>query len=434
MRNVWAGRLAARSFRAAIDSPLVAGRLRLIDVLSKQESPEVLDWQDRRFNKVMTTARRFTSYYRSANYANEDRLAYPTLVKEVVRVERDRMRNRLVPARPTTTGGSGGPPLLVYVSHASFLTEWAHIAYAWRFGGVSVTDPKITFRGSSLGQGFQKDRVIYQHPYNQMLVSPFHLNDETFRHVIYRVRDFGVRAIWGYPSAVTAFAKWVLENGPFKELSTLKAVLLGSEMSFDWQLKIIDEALGARIVRWYGQTEKVSFATECQLGSGYHVIPTYGLTEVLDGRIVASGFTNSAMPLIRYNTEDEGFMTTVPCSCGLPFPRLSTVTGRSAQAMLWGHDDEPISLTAINFHDPIFIRFARFQFKQEEAGKVTLLLVPASEAGVDDRAVQAARHYLQNRAGGRLDVDVVLAGTDELLTERGKALAIDQRYKPHDPR
>jgi phenylacetate-CoA ligase len=422
--------MTAWAFRAAVRSPLIAGRLEAIDALSSRESPEVLEWQERRFWRILSMARRCTAFYGSPEYSSSDLASLPTLHKDLVRTQRSRIRNRWVPARATTTGGSGGPPLLIYISYASFFTEWAHIAFAWRFGGISLTDPKITFRGSSLGEGFLEHRVVYQETYNQLLVSPFHLSDDTFRQLLSRLRDFPAHALWGYPSAITVFAQWVLRNGPFKELEGLRAVLLGSEMSFDWQLKLIDEAFGARIVRWYGQTEKVSFAVECQLGSGYHVVPTYGITEVIDGKIVATGFTNSAMLLVRYETDDQGTMATAPCTCGLPFPRLQNVEGRSAKAMLWGYGDEPISLAAINFHDPVFINFSRFQFKQEEPGRVTLLVVPANDEAVDRKSLLAARDYLENRASDRLEVEVAIAKTDDLLTQRGKAIPIDQRYSP----
>jgi phenylacetate-CoA ligase len=428
--NPWNSRWTARAFRTAIRSRLFARHIELIDDLSTRAWPEVLEWQEYRLRRILSNARRFTSYYRDQRYAQADLESLPILGKDFVRAERKRMRNRLVPARATTTGGSGGPPLLVYISHASFFTEWAHVAYAWRFGGVSPIEPKITLRGSGLGEGFRERRVIYQEPYNQLLVSPFHLTGRTFRELLARLRDFPAKAVWGYPSAIAVFAQWVLENGPFSELRDIKAILLASEMSFDWQLRRIEDAFGAKIVRWYGQTEKASFAAECQLGSGYHLIPTYGITEVVDGRVVGTGFTNAAMPLVRYDTEDHGAMTTEPCVCGLPFPRLLNVTGRSARAMLWGYEDEPISLTAINFHDPIFVHFSRFQFKQERPGQVTLLVVPADETAMDRRTLAAARNYLENRASDRLEVEVAIAEPEQLLTERGKALAVDQRYSP----
>lgn len=433
MTTLWESRVTAVGFKTAVASPLIAGTLRRIDALSNWQWDEVLEWQQRRFRRVLSTARRFTSYYRHPVYAQNDRSCLPILQKDVVRENRTRFRNRLVLARPVTTGGTGGRPVVVYVSHKSFFTEWAHIAYAWRFGGVSLRDAKITFRGSSLKRGFEKQRIIYQPTYNQLLVSPFHLNDDTFENLIARVREFPPRAIWGYPSAITTFAQWVLRNGPFKELESLRAILLASEASFEWQLRVIDEAFGAKIVRWYGQTEKVAFGAECQLGAGYHIVPTYGIVEVLEGKIVGSGFTNLAMPLIRYDTEDAGSLTIAPCSCGLPFPRLMNVTGRWTQEMLWGFGDEPISLTALNFHDPVFVEFSRFQFYQAEPGRVTLFVVPSTTT-VDNRALASARDSLQRRVGDRLEIDVAVARSDDLLTERGKALSVVQRYRSALPK
>ena len=68
--------------------------------------------------------------------------------------------------------------------------------------------------------------------------------------------------------------------------------------------------------------------------------PEYGFMEVLgengtevregeEGEIVATGFDNFVMPLIRYRTQDFAIRSGNQCVCGLQFPMLRKVMGRA---------------------------------------------------------------------------------------------------------
>ena len=433
MRNVAAtiaGRLSAELFDAALRSPIAKRERTLMSRLASGTPGEVDDWLEIKVSTALKRARDSIPAYADYPPAFDQ---VPILQKEDVADRVSAFTRRHVPARSVTTGGTGGRPLSLRISLASFVTEWVYIEHAWRSGGVSLTDPKITFRGSSLGRGFSHEKILFQPMYNQYLVSPFDLREEVFRDLLQRVADFRARAIWGYPSAITAFAQWVAATGPHPALREVQALLLASEAAFDWQLDLMREVFGATVVRWYGQSEKVLFASGCVDGHSYHVLPSYGLPEAVGGRLIGTGFTNRAMPLLRYDTEDQGSLSPGPCSCGLPFTILSGVKGRWDQAMLWGANDEPISTTALNFHDRVFEQFSRFQFCQENAGLVKLLVVPIPGRLDDERLLRSAVDALQRRVGDVLRIEGSYVGEADLLSERGKLAVVDQRYSPVSP-
>jgi phenylacetate-CoA ligase len=416
-------------FKAAVRSPLVSRQLAQLDQLAAGTPEQVVEWQRRKVEQMINRAHRRVPAYRDHAYASQQLDSMPLLTKSDVRNRTDDFRDRRVPARRVTTGGTSGRPLLVNVALGSFFSEWAHVAYAWRTAGIEPADRKITFRGSSLGDGFSGAPFFFQATYNHFAVSPFHLNDSTFRAVIAAIEDFEPVAIWGYPSAITPFARWVLKTGPHRSLRSVKAVLLASEGAFDWQVQLFQDAFGAKVVRWYGQTEKVVFGSGCADAGGYHVLPSYGFAEVIGGRIIGTGLTNAAMPLLRYDTEDEG--TLAPsCPCGMPFASLTNVKGRWDQALLWGVEDEPISTSALNFHDPIFMNFDRFQFRQDAPGRAQLLVTISSEGTVPDAFLEQARSTLQARVGDRLQLEVTAVDAEQLLSVRGKVQTVDQRYVP----
>jgi phenylacetate-CoA ligase len=427
--NPWAGRGAAAMFRAAVRSPLLSRHLAELDQLAARTPDEIVEWQGRKVGRMIDRAHRRVPAYRGPAYASQELDGMPLLTKSDVRNRPNDFLDRRVPSRRVTTGGTSGRPLLVNVALGSFFSEWAHVAYAWRTAGITPVDRKLTFRGSSLGDGFSGAPFFFQATYNHFAVSPFHLNESTFRAVIAAIEDFEPVAIWGYPSAITPFARWVLQTGPHRSLRSIKAVLLASEGAFDWQVQLFHDAFGAKVVRWYGQTEKVVFGSGCADAGGYHVLPSYGLAEVIGGRIVGTGLTNPAMPLLRYDTEDEG--TLAPsCPCGMPFPWLTNLKGRWDQALLWGVEDEPISTSALNFHDPIFMNFDRFQFRQDAPGRAKLLVTTSPEREAPDSLLEQARSTLQARVGDRLQLEVTAVDSEQLLSVRGKVQTVDQRYVP----
>jgi len=86
---------------------------------------------------------------------------------------------------------------------------------------------------------------------------------------------------------------------------------------------------------YYGSAERVCYIHTCEKGS-YHILPEYGLTELIPAdapnedccRVVATGFWNLAMPLIRYDIGDLVQPREGNCSCGRAFPMVQRIIGR----------------------------------------------------------------------------------------------------------
>ena len=96
-----------------------------------------------------------------------------------------------------------------------------------------------------------------------------------------------------------------------------KAIITSAETLFDYQRETIEEVFGCPIFDQYGCAEQVVFVSQCEKGN-YHIHPEFGFVEFLrdDGnraqvgepaRLICTGFTNHAMPLIRYDIGDTGY-------------------------------------------------------------------------------------------------------------------------------
>ena len=80
-------------------------------------------------------------------------------------------------------------------------------------------------------------------------------------------------------------------------------------------------------------------ATRCPEGKRYHVHSEHCLLEIVDaegkpcppgdyGRVLVTVLTNTAMPLIRYDTGDMAQALDGPCPCGRTLPTIGDVLGR----------------------------------------------------------------------------------------------------------
>ena len=169
-----------------------------------------------------------------------------------------------------------------------------------------------------------------------MIFSSQHISRDTPPYYIEALRRFQPAMIHGYPSSIYLIAHYLVENN----ISDIrpKAVFTASETLLDFQRKIIEEAFGCKVFSWYGNTEMVAHATECELG-GMHVQLLHSVMEITDekgnpvgegveGIMIGTGLDNWAMPLIRYKVGDVAVPALRRCSCGRGYPLVEKIVGR----------------------------------------------------------------------------------------------------------
>ncbi|MGB2332835.1 MAG: hypothetical protein ACPH5O_06300, partial [Litorivicinaceae bacterium] len=127
---------------------------------------------------------------------------------------------------------------------------------------------------------------------------------------------------------------------------------------------------------------------------------------------IATGFHNSVMPLIRYDTQDvarqsnyRDFRLT-----------LMNIEGREHE-FVYSSEMRPVSMTAINMHSDIFDSIDRFQFVQEVPGKIVFIYQASMCLSSDERS--RIEIELMKKLGDGFDLEFRI--TDEIpLTKSGK--------------
>lgn len=119
---------------------------------------------------------------------------------------------------------------------------------------------------------------------------------------------------------------------------TLRGFNALSEQLTEAMRRRITEVFTAPVHQNYGLNEVGIVAARCAAGR-YHVHSEHCIVEIVDyegrrcapgqsGRIVVTGLSNLAMPLIRYDTDDVAEAVRGSCACGRTLPAFGRIVGR----------------------------------------------------------------------------------------------------------
>ena len=283
------------------------------------------------------------------------------------------------------TGGSSGTPMSFYL-HKGYTRpkEKAHFDWYWRKFGFVMDSRGLMARGASLKNNINFE---YQSISNKLNVSCYSINQNNIKQVVNEINKFKPVYIHAYPSALKILVQEILDSE--LELSIkIELIFLGSEYLFEDDRVLFENFFKAKVVNWYGHSECLIHGGNCQIKNEYHFYPFYGYIELLDennnlitqvgqqGRIIATGFDNKVMPLIRYDTGDIGTLGDCSlCKCGFEGITLSKIDGRDRDFIILS-DKTKVSTTAFIFgqHFNEFSKIKELQLQQDEIGKIILRL------------------------------------------------------------
>ncbi|MDQ8173191.1 MAG: hypothetical protein P3B76_10960 [Gemmatimonadota bacterium] len=300
-------------------------------------------------------ARRAVPYYRSLRLPDatmtEDAvtalLAWPLLTKADVQQAGESMLSQEYRGKRLTqihTGGTTGRALSIWATAEALQSNYGFFERFKRWSGVESGDRVATFAGRPIVPPDVSTGPLWRRNFaaNQLLLSSYHIGAATLDRYIDALERFAPKLIDAYPSSIEPLARRIVQRGG----TSLKpaAVITSSETLMPEVRAVIASAFGCRVLDHYGSAEMVAFITQCSLG-GYHANTDYGFLEILnergeaaapdeEGEIVATGFINPAMPLVRYRMGDLAKWAPEPCPCGLPFPTLSAIVGRMDDVIL----------------------------------------------------------------------------------------------------
>jgi len=159
-----------------------------------------------------------------------------------------------------------------------------------------------------------------------------------------------------------------LKRHPEKNISSLKAAFVASEVLTEAGRETIERNLRVPIFNHYGLAEQIMMLGECEEHQGLHHYDEYGYMELIDikgsdhKRIIGTNFNNFAMPHIHYDTGDFAVMSENKCTCSRSSLIVENIGGRVNAPILCEGDFEISSQNINTMLEPYQDYFVEWQF------------------------------------------------------------------------
>tara|TARA_R100001443_G_scaffold115807_1_gene134455 strand:+ start:5746 stop:7077 length:1332 start_codon:yes stop_codon:yes gene_type:complete len=274
----------------------------------------------------------------------DDLKKFPVLTKKIIMENRnDLIASNLShqKAYPITTSGSSGDKLKFFVTDDVFKKEAAFNMRAYQQQGAQMYDTPSVWLRRYVPKNSDSPLWYYDHELKRLYMSAYHLNDDTIDEYINKINSGNYQTICTYPSSAYILACLCEENN--LNLTQIEKIHVTSEkMLNQWYDKVVD-IFGIRPCGHYGQMEKVSFMHQTEESRDYHQNYEYGIDEFYDNGdgthgLIATGFINYYMPLIRYRTEDTFVLKN---------GKVKEINGRSSDILV---SDTGARLPGVNFY------------------------------------------------------------------------------------
>lgn len=379
---------------------------------------------DAKFNYILRYAIKHVPYYKNMVTKGKidiskingvsDINKLPILSKEEVREKPEQFisdefrKNELI---CINTSGTTGKTLKIYVDKDSRRYTYAFYSRLKSWAGVDGDHKNITFAGRTIVSPDSNKPPYWRinRAWNNHLFSSYHLSAENMKCYVAEMKKIQPYFIDSYPSSIYTLANYMKEN-KIHEISP-KAIITSSETLLDSQREVIEEVFNCPVFDQYGCAEQVVFISQCEKGN-YHIHPEYGVVEFIrdDGRtaqygeqarLICTGFTNLAMPLIRYDIGDTGILSKMTCTCGRNFPVIEKIVGRNDDILVMGDGRQVGRL------DPVFKGLKTIkeaQIIQEDYDKIILKIVPGVNYMNSD--AQDVVWELKKRLGEKTEIKV----------------------------
>lgn len=281
----------------------------------------------------------------------------------------------------TETSGTSGVPFRALVARlyaaSAFYMDFATLRFLWWKGRkidalktTKVAFIKIRARSNTY-------RLFFP-------VSQFQTDAQS---VYEQLRQFNPEVVVTYPSVLLGLAEFLDARQDLPKLTFPYAVSFGEMISPAVREKVRNTFL-CEVYDRYGLQEIGVIGLECREHHGFHINVESVFVEVLDeknirveegqdGRLVVTDLLNTNMPFIRYDTGDNGKLSSVPCACGLKSPRI-WVEGRYTATLTFG--TRVFHHLELDAKIDIFMReILQYQFAKKDALTLLVRIIPGPD-------------------------------------------------------
>lgn len=308
-----------------------------------------------------------------------------------------------------STSGTTGQAMAGWRDCRSIAFEQAFIDRQARWAGFQAGERRAWLRGDPVVPPSRPDQAPWRmnRANNTLMLSSYHLSPANGAGYIEALERFDPVMIQAYPSSVGFLAHWLEERGRRYRGRSLRGIVTSSETLRPEDRWVIAERFGCPVFDWYGAFERVAAIGTCEHGH-YHVMEDYGCVEFEhngDGtcNLIATGFGNRLMPLLRYRADDRVVLADpdFACPCGRSFRVVERILGRVDDAIRTPDGRHVVMLDWI-FSGLFGITEA--QVVQERIDQVAIRIVAGVEFGQQEE--QALMLRARERLGEQMGISI----------------------------
>ncbi len=370
--------------------------LRKREQLSLRENLD-LQWQD--VVKILKHAQKTSPFYQrrfAEAGLNVVKIQSPEELKKIPPLTREDLRMHLKEIQSqqfkgedlqtAATGGTTDTPVPILRSKES--VAWKS-AVQWRFNawaGMYPGDKAFYLWGAR--QDYSENpswrwRFYENHLMRRVWAPTSLFNTKVFETYREMLNYFRPRIIYAYPTPLALFCEY-LRNCK-RTFHRPASAICTAEPLMPHQREIIGEILGCEIFENYGSRDFAMIAAECHQHSGLHLNPAAAFVEYqsIEGADVGSlkellvtDLLNYGMPLIRYKINDCTIEGPGQCECGIGYPLMQKIVGRTMDNFLMPNGDVVPGISFQNRVIKVCPGLAKTQIIQESLDEFRIRYVP----------------------------------------------------------
>ncbi len=363
---------------------------------------------------------------------------WPLLEKAEIRANPKKFLNRTILVKlPAATGGTTGLPLKLWRSLECAAAEQIFIDDLLAPYGHSIRRSRLAILRVDSFKTDDPDMPYARlsHDNQRLTLASCYLNADTVASFCKALERFQPDVMWVYPEAALNL-KGLMERKGLR--LTIPIILASSALTSIPLQRELSRFFSSRVINFYGQSERVCLAVSTEPGV-FQFNPLYGHVELLPSQmyssdsndyyeVIATGFWNKAMPLIRYRTGD---LILAPKNCSEE-DRRAIARGQKPFDDILGRDNEHLvapdgsHIVGVNYFPREVDHIAQIQLIQTAPDALTIRVIPLEGySAADEQALLAnARTKVPNSISIRFETAVEL-----LLNQRGKAPYVIRQFQ-----
>lgn len=372
----------------------------------------------------------------------EDFLTLPRVNKDVLRsadyseIEKNTEQDLFY----MTTGGSTGNPFKVLMDSDFQAKNHANTRFYVEVAGEDIkTSRNIRLHGDSFPDELLDQGVYwYKRDDRTLVLSTYHLNEETSLSYYKEIEKFRPDYIHAYPSALSLLTKYFKAQN--LNLSTsISKIFCDCETLLPFQRLDFESYYRCKVYNVYGHTEGSTLGITFPNSDNLFFPPVVGLMELLRpdgsvadgdgerGEIVVTGFNNRVFPFVRYHTGDIGINLNSVEPDTPNWTKIETVQGRM-QDFVVDSEGQLIAIGPALFdYNFDWSDIDRFQLTQSNVGHLVIKLVCSKKTVSSKKLISSRLNVVFNELfSGSIELDIEFVSELE-FTAVGKFRYLDQK-------